>query len=76
MYQIFNVSFNILKELHDFYVPSTIITETIYNEHTKLYIITLNENAIIKINDGNITIDLGGKLYTINRNDYSTFMIS
>lgn len=75
MYQIFNVSFKVYKELHVFYMPSTVITESIYDKHTKLYALNINENAILKINDGNITIDLGGKLYTINREDYSSFMI-
>lgn len=75
MYKLFNVSYNTFTSLHDFYLPRTIITESIYNDPTALYTLTISNNAIIKINDGNITIDLGGKLYTIDRNDYSMLII-
>ena len=74
-YIIIGVSFAQLKELHDFYLPRTIVTSSIYCNHTKLYNLTLRTHSIIKINGGDITIDLGGKLYTIPKQNYNKLII-
>lgn len=74
-YIIIGVSYEQFKELHDFYEPRTIVTSSIFCNHTKLYNITIRTHAIIKVNLGDITIDLGGKLYTIPKNNYNKLII-
>lgn len=70
MYTITGITYETLTKLHDFYLSRTIITSSLWDNKDKSYTITITENAMLKIRDGNITIDLGAKLYTIERGDY------
>lgn len=74
-YIIIGLSYEQFRELHDFYLPRTIITSSLSNKHTNLIDITLTDHAIIKINGGDITIDLGAKLYTIPKRNYKKLIV-
>lgn len=69
-YSIYGLSYETFTALHDFYLPRTVITSSRWNTLNQCYDITITVRAIIKVNAGNITIDLGAKLFTIENNGY------
>lgn len=75
IYYIHGISYETLKALHDFYLPRTIITSTYFDKISKLYDVNITPNSIIKVNDGDITLDLGAKLYTIENNKFIKVVI-
>lgn len=75
-YTINGISFSDFQNIHGYYHPRTIITSSWFNKSTGLYNIDISNNAILKINDGNITIDLGAKLLTIPSSNYTSLYIS
>ena len=74
-YIIIGLSFSDLLLIHSFYHPHTMLTSTYFNKHTELYDVTLTNNAIIKVNAGDITLDLGAKLLTIPHGNYNKLII-
>lgn len=75
IYYIQGISYDTLKALHDFYLPRTVIISTYFDNISKLYDINITPNSIIKVNNGDITIDLGAKLYTIENNKFIKVVI-
>ena len=75
-YTLNGISFSDLQNIHGFFHPRTVLTLSWFNKSTGLYNIDITNNAILKINDGNITIDLGGKLLTIPSSNYTSLHIS
>lgn len=75
-YKIIGISFSDFQLIHSYYHPRTIITSSWYNKTTELYDLTITDHAIIKINNGGITFDLGGKLLTIPYGNYYSLTIS
>lgn len=74
-YIIIGLSFSDLQLIHSFYHPKTMLTSTYFNKQTGLYDVTLSNNAIIKVNMGDITLDLGMKLLTIPQGNYNKLII-
>lgn len=74
IYRIKNVYIDTAKELMQV-LGDRVITKLTFTDAdcVDLYIDT--EITILKINDGNLTIDRGGVLYTIPYNDYSSIVI-
>lgn len=70
MYSIYGLTYEVFIALHDFYLPHTIITSSERSTINQGYNITISDNAILKFNNGNITVDLAGKLFTIEHDDY------
>lgn len=70
MYSIFGLTYEVFIALHDFYLPHTIITSSEWSTIHHGYNITISQNAILKFNSGDITIDLAGNLFTIAHDDY------
>lgn len=74
-YTIDGVEYKTLKAIHDFYFPKTVITSSLWNNGSELYTITITSFAILKINDGRITIDVNGQLFSIEYEEYSKLTI-
>ena len=74
-YIIIGLSFSDLQLIHSFYHPHTMLTSTYFYKHTELYDVSLTNNAIIKVNAGDITLDLGAKLLTIPHGNYNKLII-
>ena len=75
MYMIYGLSYEVFTALHDFYLPHTVITSSEWATIRQGYDVTITDNAILKFNDGNLTIDLGSMLYTIKHDDYIKVVI-
>lgn len=77
MYKLHGVPYDIFKELHDKFLPETIITSSIYDKENKLYDISLsvNSDVTLMINRANILIEKRGKAYQIFATDYVTLTI-
>lgn len=75
MYKLSGVPYDIFKELHDKFLPETIITSSIYDKETKLYEITLSVklDVTLMINKGNILIEKRDKTYQLFDTDYVSF---
>ena len=75
MITIKGISGKELQTIHDYYMPKTVITSHRYDINTELFDVTITDHAIIKINLGEIVIDLGGVLYTIANDDYISLIV-
>ena len=77
MYKLSGVPYDIFKELHDKFLPETIIISSIYDKESKLYEITLSvkSDVTLMINRGNILIKKRGKTYQLFDTDYVSFTI-
>lgn len=77
MYKICGVPYDILKELHDKFMPDTLITSSIFDKKTKLYDLTLSvkPDVSLLINRGHILITKKDKTYQIFDTDYVSFTI-
>ena len=75
-YTIYGISHDTFRALHDYYLPRTIVTSSYWNNDEELFTITITNNAIIKINDGRLTIDLGAKLFSIDYELYHGFTVT
>lgn len=77
MYKLTGVPYDIFKEIHDKFLPNTIMTSSIYDKETKLYDITLlvKSDVTLMINRGNILIEKRGKTYQLFDTDYVSFTI-
>ena len=75
-YALNGISFSDLQNIHNFFHPRTVMTLSWFDKSTGLYNIDITTNAIIKINNGDITIDLGAKLLTIPSTNYTSLHIS
>lgn len=74
-YRISGMEHKTIVAIHDFYLPRTVITSTFYNKQSELFDITITTDAILKINDGRITIDFNGKLFSIEHEEYTEMSI-
>ena len=75
MYKIDGIDGQTFQKLHDFYMPKTVITSHLWDKEQEWFSITISDYAIIKINGGDITIDLSGVLYTIDRYSYESLTV-
>ena len=75
-YYIDGISYETFKALHDFYLPRTVITSSYWSNQEQSYQLSITTNALLKINDGDITIDLAGKLFTIPSTNYYQIFVS
>ena len=71
-YLISGVSTEIFRELHDLFMPETIILSHYWCTATQLFDIEISDKSMLSIYNGNITIIYKNKSYTIFHDDYVT----
>ena len=74
-YRLYGIEYKTLVAIHDYYLPRTVITSSLWNNDEQLFTIALTTDAILKINDGRITIDFNGKLFSIEHEEYTGLSI-
>lgn len=74
-YRLYGIEHKTLAAIHDYYFPRTVITSSLWNNDEKLFTVTLTTDAILKINDGRITIDFNGMLFSIEHEEYAGLSI-
>lgn len=74
MYYIQGITVKAMKELER-ELGYKAIKEDYVNNDADLHDIYINTDCIIKINDSNLTIDLGGVLYTVKNRDYVALIV-
>lgn len=71
-YLISGVSTEIFRQLHDLFMPATIILSHQWCTATQLFDIEISDKSMLCVQDGNIAIIYKDKSYTINHDDYVT----
>lgn len=74
-YTLYGIDHKTLVAIHDFFLPRTVITSSVWNNDGQLFTVTITTAAILKINDGRITIDFNGKLFSIEHEEYNGLSI-
>lgn len=67
---IYGISYETFTELHDTFMPRTIITSSIWNNDERLYAIMLSSKASLSVSYETVRIFLGDKWYDLDESDF------
>ena len=68
---IFGISHETYVAIHDHFMPRTIITSSIWNDHDKAFTIELTNKAYISASEHDVRIFLGSTWYDLKDKDFN-----
>lgn len=74
-YILYGVSYELFRDMHDYFMPDTVITSSVFNNDEKLYKLILSSHVSVSASFGTIRISLNDKWYDIAHNDIKGFVI-
>ena len=70
IFTIYGINYNTFKDLHDHFMPRTIITSSIWNNDEELYTIELTSKASLSASHETVRIFIGDKWYDLDKTDF------
>lgn len=75
MYKLDGITHETLKDLHDFFMPHTIITSSLWDKEDELYDIILSNNAKLVIDGNDLIIHMKNEQYIIFKYDFVSLTV-